>query len=271
MILSRLLAAALLPVAVHSSAVYARHATPGTARTAVPAVAGDAKLRLELNVPAYRLDVFLRDRLLWSYTVAVGMPGYPTPIRDYRITEVVWNPWWIPPPSDWARKERPQPPGPTNPMGRVKLQAGAYYYLHGTPDEASLGRASSHGCIRMANGDALQLASLVLLYAPPGGAQTDLHGPEANPDRTLTIALDRPVPLRSVYRIAEVRGRALEIYPDVYGRVDSPAGEVRRLLDGLGIDAARIDRARLDSVVRMSRRERVVIPLDSLLVAPRAR
>lgn len=76
-------------------------ATPPGAVDPVPAP--EQGLRLELNVPAYRLDLLVGGRLLWSYTVAVGMPRHPTPIREYAIGEIVWNPWWFPPPSDWAR------------------------------------------------------------------------------------------------------------------------------------------------------------------------
>lgn len=33
-----------------------------------------------------------------------------------------------------------------------------YIYLHGTPDEAALGRPASHGCIRLASDDVIALA-----------------------------------------------------------------------------------------------------------------
>lgn len=36
-----------------------------------------------------------------------------------------------------------------------------YIYIHGTNDEAGIGRPGSHGCIRMKNADVLELYSLV--------------------------------------------------------------------------------------------------------------
>jgi murein L,D-transpeptidase YcbB/YkuD len=36
------------------------------------------------------------------------------------------------------------------------------YYIHGTGDEGSLGRAESHGCIRMSPADVTELAQLVM-------------------------------------------------------------------------------------------------------------
>lgn len=39
-------------------------------------------------------------------------------------------------------------------------------YIHGTPDEASLGRPSSHGCIRMSDADVIALFDQVPVGAP---------------------------------------------------------------------------------------------------------
>jgi len=115
----------------------------------------------ELNIPAYRLDVWRDSLLIRSYAVAVGLPDFPTPIGDLTITSVTWNPSWRPPASEWAKDEAFTPPGPTNPMGKVKLLIGNAYYLHGTPASSSIGRAASHGCVRMHNEDAVDLASVL--------------------------------------------------------------------------------------------------------------
>jgi lipoprotein-anchoring transpeptidase ErfK/SrfK len=104
--------------------------------------ADSAPISLALNVPAFRLDVMEDGERTRSYAVAVGSIEYPTPRGQYAITRVEWNPWWIPPESDWARDEKPTPPGPANPMGRVKLHFRPTYYLHGTPSERSIGSAA---------------------------------------------------------------------------------------------------------------------------------
>ena len=36
-----------------------------------------------------------------------------------------------------------------------------YIYIHGTPEEASLGTPASHGCVRMGNDDVIELFDLV--------------------------------------------------------------------------------------------------------------
>ena len=126
-------------------------AIPATAR-GVPTCAADSEpgLRLVLNIPAARLDVLEGEALARSYRVAIGTPDHPTPIGSYRVDRVIWNPWWVPPPFEWARKMKLTPPGPDNPTGRVKLFFGYYLFLHGTPLEESLGRPGSHGCVRLA-------------------------------------------------------------------------------------------------------------------------
>src|SRR5262245_27755708 len=105
-----------------------------------------APVNLVLNIPATRLDVWAGDSLTRSYRVAVGSIIYPTPTGFFEITDLTWNPWWIPPPSEWARSETAKRPGPSNPMGRVKIRFDDYLYLHGTGETNSLGRAASHGC-----------------------------------------------------------------------------------------------------------------------------
>lgn len=39
-----------------------------------------------------------------------------------------------------------------------------YIYIHGTPDETVLGKTGSHGCVRMANRDIIELFDLVPVY-----------------------------------------------------------------------------------------------------------
>ena len=92
-----------------------------------------SQLSLRLNVPAYRLDVFESGTRTHTYRVAVGSPDHPTPLGDFRARRIVWNPWWVPPPFEWAETERVTPPGPNNPTGRVKIMFGQYLFIHGTP------------------------------------------------------------------------------------------------------------------------------------------
>jgi lipoprotein-anchoring transpeptidase ErfK/SrfK len=70
-----------------------------------------------------------------------------------RITRRAERPSWSPTPSMLARNpELPRfvGPGPENPMGEHALYLGwRYYAIHGTNDPASIGRATTSGCIRL--------------------------------------------------------------------------------------------------------------------------
>ena len=50
-----------------------------------------------------------------------------------------------------------------NRLGEVDTMRRAIY-IHGSPDTADMGKPGSHGCIRMRNGDIIELFGLV----PPG-------------------------------------------------------------------------------------------------------
>ncbi|NIP82009.1 MAG: L,D-transpeptidase family protein, partial [Gemmatimonadetes bacterium] len=197
--------------------------------------------------------------------VAVGAPEHATPLGVYRIAQVVWNPTWTPPEAEWAKGRVPEPPGSTNPMGRVKMPFFEDYYIHGTSESSSLGRASSHGCVRVANPDMLALARLVHRYGSPAVAEAVLDSLTADPSRTRTIRVDRPPELRSVYHLAEVTDDRLEIHPDVYGlepgRVEDRALEA---IAGAGGDTTAIDRDRLAAAVERGRGRHTAVPLREL-------
>ena len=225
-------------------------------------------LRLLLNVPAYRLDVIDHQQVTRSIPVAVGQPRYRTPLGHFQVDYTVWNPWWRPPPSDWARKERPQPPGWSNPVGRVKLHVSGLVFLHGTPLEDSRGSAASHACVRMSNEDAIALARQVHDRAGPRLSPVLLDSLVADTTRTLTLALSRTVPIDITYRLAEVRGGELVVYPDVYrlaGRSDGGvAGHVIEALLTARGDTAGLVMERVRALVRRSRRAAARIAVDSL-------
>jgi lipoprotein-anchoring transpeptidase ErfK/SrfK len=123
-----------------------------------------AELRLEVDRETRELSVYVDGEEVERYAVAVGKEAYPTPDGTFSIRKVIFNPSWRPPDSKWARGKTAKPPGhPDNPMKVVKMFfKEPDYYIHGTDAEDSLGRAESHGCIRMHTEDVTRLAKLVM-------------------------------------------------------------------------------------------------------------
>lgn len=226
---------------------------------------GTPELALRLNVPAYRLDVIENGTESRSITVAVGMRRYPTPRGSFVVDEVEWNPWWIPPPSDWARGEKKTPPGPDNPMGRVKMRFRPLLFLHGTPFPQSLGTAASHSCIRLSNEDATALATELLEAGAPE-LPADTIAAMATDGGTRRVVLERPVPLEIVYELVEIRHTMVLTYRDIYGLGGVTRDAVMATLQGAGVDTLAIDTAAVRRLVRAARARPQRVFVDSLLV-----
>ncbi len=121
-------------------------------------------VRFEVDISDRKLRVFQGNQLTATHDVAVGTKKWPTPTGSWEFHRVDLNPEWNPPKSEeWAEDEKVQAPGsPDNPMGRARLVYRMPNTVHGTDDSQSLGKASSHGSIRVANDVVLQLAELLL-------------------------------------------------------------------------------------------------------------
>jgi lipoprotein-anchoring transpeptidase ErfK/SrfK len=151
---------------------------PPTAPTAGKEVVDSADmyqepLLLAADLSTRTLTVTRGGKTIKTYSVAVGQERYPTPVGNYAIRKIVWNPSWRPPPdAAWARGKSAKGPGdPGNPMKVVKIFFHEPdYYIHGTGDVDSLGDAASHGCLRM---DPTQVADLAKLIMENGGQPRD--------------------------------------------------------------------------------------------------
>lgn len=223
--------------------------------------ARESALSIEINIPAFRLDAYVGDSLVRTMPIAVGMPSFKSPRGEFTITSIEWNPWWIPPASPWAAKEKRTPPGPGNPMGRVKLNFRTLYFLHGTPLDASIGSAASHGCIRLHNADAIALARLVHRYGTPRLSAQDIER-LAGDSVTRRVELEVPVPVTLRYDRVEIRDDSLFVYRDVYGlTTGAVAREIMERLARYGIDTTAIDTARVGKLTRNISRRGNAVPV----------
>jgi lipoprotein-anchoring transpeptidase ErfK/SrfK len=89
------------------------------------------------------------------YSVAVGKPSTPSPVGTFIIARRVMNP-------TYSHDGRIVPPGPNNPVGTRWMGLSIPGYgIHGTNVPNSIGKAASHGCIRMAKKDLEELYPMV--------------------------------------------------------------------------------------------------------------
>jgi lipoprotein-anchoring transpeptidase ErfK/SrfK len=89
------------------------------------------------------------------YGIAVGKKSTPSPNGNFHIASRVVKPTWYQP-------GKVVGPGPANPLGTRWMGLGFKGYgIHGTNRPTSIGKAASHGCIRMRNQDVEELFELV--------------------------------------------------------------------------------------------------------------
>ena len=147
---------AAVPVAM-AAVIFATTAS-AQQQTAQPAAAE------QTSAPQREIIVSLEDRKLALvengevkkiYTVSVGKKSTPSPEGTFTIQRRVANP-------TYHHDGQTIPPGPNNPVGtRWMGLSKPGYGIHGTNEPRSIGKAASHGCIRMARTDLEEFYKLV--------------------------------------------------------------------------------------------------------------
>ncbi len=138
--------------------------------------------RLIVSVPDNRLAVVENGQLIKVYRVATGAASSPSPSGSFRVVNRLTSPTYYTPGKVVA-------PGPQNPLGSRWIgldQRG--YGIHGTNAPKSIGKAASHGCIRMAKRDLEELfarvrvGDVVEIHAERDAAMAALFGaPSSTP------------------------------------------------------------------------------------------
>jgi lipoprotein-anchoring transpeptidase ErfK/SrfK len=101
------------------------------------------------------------------YPATTGSQYDPLPLGEWKINGVARNPtfnynpdlFWD---AEASEKKVKLAAGPNSPVGPVWIDLSKPHYgIHGTPVPSTIGKTSSHGCIRLTNWDALELAQIV--------------------------------------------------------------------------------------------------------------
>jgi L,D-transpeptidase ErfK/SrfK len=203
---------------------------------------------LVVNIPEMRMYKFPVNARpgelvpLRTWAVGIGTEEAPSPIGPFTIRSKDANPTWIVPDDIYRTMDNPQrivPPGPENPMGayRIRLSHGAYA-IHGTNDPWSIGRLTTHGCIRLYPED------LEVLYPQ----------------------VDAGMPGELVYEPVKIGVRAervyVEVHADVYGRFRDFDAYARAELKKAGV-GSRIDPDRFRAAVKAKRGVPVDVTKDA--------
>ena len=125
-----------------------------------------AKVVIDKN--ARTLSAFdAEGNLVAFYPASIGSAEKPAPSGEFKVKAVAHNPTYHYDPrfafkGVKAKHKFTIQPGPKNPVGLVWIDLTAPSYgIHGTPAPEKIGKTESHGCIRLTNWDALDLAGMV--------------------------------------------------------------------------------------------------------------
>jgi lipoprotein-anchoring transpeptidase ErfK/SrfK len=122
-----------------------------------------------VNRPRFRLTVYDHLKPKKTYRVAVGQVGLETPAGLYHVQNKAINPDWHVPNSAWAGDLAGKVIKGTDPENPIKARWLGIFDgagIHGTDELSSLGSAASHGCIRMAIPDVIEVYNEVPVGAP---------------------------------------------------------------------------------------------------------
>lgn len=137
----------LIPVAgaVHAHAQSAP--APATVKAGSSLTSAKISRTILVSLEDHRLALLENGVVKAIYPVAVGKASTPSPTGSFTIVNRVINPTYY-------HRGEVIPPGPDNPVGNRWMGLSvAGYGIHGTNAPRSIGKAVSHGCIRMSRHD----------------------------------------------------------------------------------------------------------------------
>jgi lipoprotein-anchoring transpeptidase ErfK/SrfK len=209
---------------------------------------GQPDIKITVNVPAFRLTLWQNGKEVRTYEIGVGMKKYPIVIGERKVTQVIWNPEWVPPDSEWVTESHSDvEPGEhvdagdsRNPLGKLKIPLGDGFLIHQSARRSDLGHLVSHGCIRMLQEDISDLANKIVTARALNITPAQIDHAMKTTDR-LVATLKPHVVVDINYDTLVVEGGVLHIYPDVYGKDANTTVNLRAELQSVGVDVARLD------------------------------
>ncbi len=143
---------------------------PGTTIKVVNTGASKTGTVAKILADKGRKQVFAYDAngtLIAAYPASIGSADTPSPSGTVTVERVAFNPGYTYNPKINFKqgandKVLDIPPGPNGPVGTVWMALSKPTYgIHGTPDPSRIGKSQSHGCVRLTNWDATELAKMV--------------------------------------------------------------------------------------------------------------
>jgi lipoprotein-anchoring transpeptidase ErfK/SrfK len=153
--------------------------------------------RLVVSLPDRRMALLENGQVKRIYVVAVGKKSTPSPTGTFTIITRVANP-------SYSHDGKIVAPGAGNPVGTRWMGLSTKGYgIHGTNAPSSIGKAASHGCIRMRKSDLEELfaqmktGDQVEIVGQRDAETAEVFGNTDNPSAGATVQIavaDEPAP-----------------------------------------------------------------------------
>jgi lipoprotein-anchoring transpeptidase ErfK/SrfK len=170
--ISEQLLAALNPDALFSDAGE-RIVVPNVLAPGVPIDRRAGAARIDVDKDRQTVTVYsARNELIAFFPASVGSGDKPSPSGTLKVTLIESDPpYHYNPKYQFKEVEKRKPfdlnPGPNNPLGTTWIALSKPSYgIHGTPEPSQVGKAASHGCVRLTNWDAQRLANILTKGVP---------------------------------------------------------------------------------------------------------
>jgi len=224
-----------------------------------PLVPGAGNLKITLNVPAFQMTLWQNGKEVKSYPVGVGLKAFPIYIGTLKASQIIWNPNWIPPASNWVKENKTVKPGEIikasdkrNPLGKIKIPLGYSYLIHQAKGAGDLGNLVSHGCVRVLQSDLYDLTEKIVVANSLSVTPKQI----ANAKRTKNTFIaenDSPIPVEITYDTQVIEAGRLHIYPDVYEYKKNTVQNLRAELESNGVDASQITDETLEKMLTQAK------------------
>jgi lipoprotein-anchoring transpeptidase ErfK/SrfK len=208
---------------------------------------GQPALAISVNVPAFLLTLWQDGKEIKTYDIGVGRKNFPIVVGERQVTEIIFNPDWIPPDSEWVRKsegvepyERIEADDPRNPLGSLKIPLGDAYLIHQAAKPSDIGNLVSHGCIRMRKEDLFDLAEKIITARSLELSKPEIEKLKKSRVRRV-VKLNLPLSVDINYDPQVIEEGVLHIYPDIYNRQTYGVETLRTELQESGVNASQLD------------------------------
>jgi lipoprotein-anchoring transpeptidase ErfK/SrfK len=232
---------------------------------------GKGDIRITVNIPAFQTTLWQSGKEVRIYEIGIGRKEFQLPSGLRYARQIIFNPDWIPPDSEWVYEhdvepgERVEADDPRNPLGKIKIPiGGGGILIHQAFKASDIGHLVSHGCVRVRLDELYELIDRIIAARSLLASREQIERAKKSKNR-FVIKLDAPLVVDISYDTQVVEGGVLHLYPDVYSKKTNTIENLRAELKEAGVDDSKLDDRTLQQMLdRVTRNEEFVVSVADI-------